>query len=108
MRNQGKPQNESSHWSNSMEMGTKIKKIKKISQETYRITLQYVDGFQGVADLSSLFLDRKKPLIGEILRGNLFSKCFIESGALAWPNGYELCPDMLRALIRQGSRKEAA
>jgi hypothetical protein len=108
MRNQGKPQNGSSHWSNLMEIATKIKKIKKISQDKYRITLQYVDGFQGVADLSSLFLDRKKPLIGEILRGNLFSKCFIESGALAWPNGYELCPDMLRALIRQGSRKEAA
>jgi hypothetical protein len=68
-----------------MEIATKIKKIKKISQDKYRITLQYVDGFQGVADLSSLFLDRKKPLIGEILRGNLFSKCFIESGALAWP-----------------------
>jgi hypothetical protein len=37
-------------WSNSIEMGTKIKKIKKISQDKYRITLQYVDGFQGVAD----------------------------------------------------------
>jgi hypothetical protein len=63
-----------------MEIGTKIKKIKKISQDKYRITLQYVDGFQGVADLSSLFLDRKKPLIGEILRGNLFQNVLKNQG----------------------------
>jgi hypothetical protein len=91
-----------------MELGTKIKKIKKISSEGYLITLQYHDGLVGVADLSRFFLTKKKPLIAEILRGNLFSKCFVESGALAWPNGYELCPDVLRAIIKEGTRKKAA
>ena len=91
-----------------MELGTRIKKIKKVTAESYLVGLEYEDGFIGVVDLSDFFSKRKKPLIAEILRGNLFSKCFVESGALAWPNGYELCPDMLRAKINDKGKKKAA
>ncbi len=91
-----------------MQLGTKIKKLRKVVSDNYSVTLEYQDGIVGVVDLSRFFADKKKPLIAEILRGNLFSKCFIESGALAWPNGYELCPDVLRAMLKESSRKKAA
>jgi hypothetical protein len=29
-------------------------------------------------------------------RGGMFEKCLVELGALAWPNGFELCPDALK------------
>ena len=33
----------------------------------------------------------------------MFERCFVEDGALAWPNGYELCPD-LRARLEKKRR----
>jgi len=41
----------------------------------------------------------------------MFDKCFVEMGALAWPNGFELCPDALRhwfELQHHASGKRAA
>jgi len=52
-----------------------------------------------------------KGLAAEILMGGVFDKCFVELGALAWPNGYELCPDALKDWLvsqrRQEKRKAA-
>ncbi len=92
-----------------MKLGTQLKRIKRVDAERYRITLEYTDGYSGTVDLSAIF-DRpaKKPLVLEILRGQLFGKCFVESGALAWPNGYELCPDALRAWMDEQRGHRAA
>ena len=82
--------------------------IETVDSETRRISVEYVDGFKGTVDLGFLFsAAEKKPLVAEILRGSLFSKCFVESGALAWPNGYELCPDSIRAWIEKGDHQAA-
>lgn len=92
-----------------MKLGTQLKRIKRIDVEHYRISLEYSDGFSGTVDLNSVFgSPARKPLVLEILRGQLFQKCFIESGALAWPNGYELCPDALRAWIEEQRGHRAA
>lgn len=92
-----------------MKLGTQLKRIKRVDVERYRITLEYSDGFTGTVDLSSIFgSPAHKPLVLEILRGQLFQKCFVESGALAWPNGYELCPDALRARIEEQRGHRAA
>lgn len=37
-----------------------------------------------------------------------FGRCFVESGDLAWPNGYELCPDALRLWVEAQSKHRAA
>jgi hypothetical protein len=92
-----------------MKLGTQLKRIKRVDAERYRITLEYRDGYAGTVDLSPIFgRPAKKPLVLEILRGQLFRKCFVESGALAWPNGYELCPDALRAWIEEQRDNRAA
>jgi len=92
-----------------VKLGTKLQRIRRVDPERYRISLEYADGFSGTVDLRFLFETPKgKPLILEILRGNLLAKCFVESGALAWPNGYELCPDAVRAWITEQKRTRAA
>ena len=92
-----------------MHLGTQLKRIKRIDAERYRVTLEYSDGFRGTVDLNFIFGNpAKKPLVLEILRGQLFARCFVESGALAWPNGYELCPDALRAWITEQRKHRAA
>jgi len=91
-----------------MKLGTSIKRIVSVDAERFRVRLEYTDRFRGEVDLGFLFGSPKgKPLVLEILRGDLFGRCFVESGALAWPNGYELCPDALRQRIAQRKNQAA-
>lgn len=91
-----------------MLIGTTIARILRVEPETHRIELEYDDGFRGVVDLGFLFrAPGDKPMVAEILRGDMFERCFVESGALAWPNGYELCPDALRGWINEVGAKVA-
>ena len=92
-----------------MKLGNRIRRIMKIDGERHRVTLEFYDGFRETVDLRFLFERPKRgPLVLEILRGQLFAKCFVESGALAWPNGYELCPDAIRNWIEEQRRERAA
>lgn len=92
----------------TMKWGTRIRRIRGTNAERYAVDLEYEDGFRGTVDLSSIFAmtghSRNKPMVLEILRGAMFDRCFVESGALAWPNGYELCPDAIRAWIQAKGR----
>ncbi|MBI4704007.1 MAG: DUF2442 domain-containing protein [Deltaproteobacteria bacterium] len=85
-----------------MKLGTAIRRVLGVNAGTYSVSLEYEDGWRGTADLRHLFAAAKPgPLVAEILRGDLFARCFVESGALAWPNGYELCPDAVRSWMQQ-------
>ena len=91
-----------------MKLGTSIRRITRVDPDGFRVGLEYEDGYVGTVDLGFLFRSPKgKPLVQEILRGDLFRKCFVDSGALAWPNGYELCPDALRAWMVKSGRRVA-
>ncbi len=76
-------------------LGNKIEKILSTDAETFTIRLRFKDGKSGTISLEHIF-SKPRGLSAELLRGNLFDRCFIESGALAWPNGFELCPDAIR------------
>lgn len=76
-------------------IGNKIKRILNADQGTFSVCLQFGDGSTSTISLRKLFA-KPKGLTAEILRGGMFEKCFVELGALAWPNGFELCPDALK------------
>jgi len=78
-----------------MRLGNKIVKILRVELDNFRVTLRYQDGATMTVSLSRIF-DTARGLAAEVLRGGIFARCFVESGALAWPNGFELCPDALR------------
>jgi len=79
-------------------LGNKIRRILAVDGDSFSVTLRFRDGAVGIVSLAHLF-ERPKGLAAEILKGGMFSMCFLESGALAWPNGFELCPDALRARL---------
>jgi hypothetical protein len=81
-----------------MKLGNKIRRIVRVDGEAFSVMLRFRDGTVGVVSLAHLF-EHPKALAAEILKGNMFSMCFLENGALAWPNGFELCPDVLRARL---------
>ena len=89
-----------------MKLGNKISKILSIDDDSYKLKIKFVDGVVGEVDLSSFF-SKPKNLTSEIVKGQLFNKCYIESGALAWPNGFELCPDALRMKLKVKKTKAA-
>lgn len=77
-----------------MKLGNHIQKIINVDPDSFTVQLQFDDGARAQVNLRAIFA-RPKGLAAEILRGDMFSQCFIEAGALAWPNGFELCPDVL-------------
>jgi hypothetical protein len=87
-----------------MKLGNKIQKIIKINSENYSIKLKFVDGTIMTIPMEHIFA-RPKGLAAEVLRGGMFEKCFLESGALAWPNGLEFCPDAMRMWAIESSSK---
>lgn len=81
-------------------LGNKIVKIIGSNSATFDINVKFQDGTHGIISLKHLF-EKPKGLSAEILKGEMFDKCFVESGALAWPNGFELCPDALKQWFAQ-------
>jgi hypothetical protein len=76
-------------------LGNEIKRIIKINPDKFSVKVEYNDGAVREVPLHHIF-GKPKGLAAEVLRGGMFEMCFIESGALAWPNGMELCPDAMR------------
>ncbi len=79
-----------------VKLGRKIASIESVDAASFRVRLRFRPGGVLEVDLGRLFA-RPKGLCAEILRGAFFGRCFLEDGALAWPNGFELCPDALFA-----------
>ncbi len=77
------------------ELGHEIRRIIRIDPENFAIEVEFDDDVIRIVSLNHIF-GQPKGLAAEILRGGMFHMCFLESGALAWPNGLELCPDSMR------------
>lgn len=45
-------------------------------------------------------------MVSEIVMGSLFEKCFVDSGALDWANGYGFFPDAIRYWISDRTPKK--
>jgi hypothetical protein len=76
-------------------LGQEIKRIVEVNSEIFSVKVEYENGDIIVVPLRHIF-EKPKKLAAEVLRGGMFHMCFVESGALAWPNGLELCPDAMR------------
>lgn len=69
----------------------KIIKLEYTGGHTLRLT--FSDGMNGLWDAAPLLASRKTPLTNPLREDfTEFARAFIESGALAWPNGLELAP----------------
>ena len=71
----------------------------------YRISLKYDNGVEGVADLSHLAGKGVFSLWNDY---SLFEQVYIdpESGAIAWNNEIDLCPDSLYLKITKQKSEE--
>ncbi len=90
-----------------MKLGTKITKLYRVDLDGYKVKLGFSTGEKGTVSLDYIF-GIPKNLATEVLKGGMFEKCFLEGGALAWPNGLELCPDSLYQKFQEQKANSAA
>jgi len=77
----------------------------------YRLRAVFQDGYIGEVDLWPLFANPIGPLTEPFADPGFFQKVFVDpdSHVAAWPNGYDICSDVLRYYCEQGrvtSREE--
>jgi len=64
----------------------------------FQVALQFSDGAEGVFDGHALLL-REGSLLVPLHEEGYFRRCFVDAGALCWPNGLELSPARLRESV---------
>lgn len=78
-------------------------------KEGTQLLLRFSDGAWGVYDFAP-FVEAGTEMTAPLSDPDFFAQCFIEVGALAWPNGFDLSAESLhRRLKEQGTlHKNAA
>jgi len=64
----------------------------------YRIELSFADGIQGIVDLTNRIVGRGG-VFGPLEKQEYFCQVAVdhELGTIVWPNGADICPDLLYA-----------
>lgn len=88
-------------------IGNKIVRISNPTLDNFTIDVEFQDGFSGTVSLRHVF-DAPRGIAAEVLTGGIFHQCFVESGALAWPNGLEFCPDSIRIWLENQKNNKAS
>jgi hypothetical protein len=90
-----------------VQFGNQLKSATVIDFDKFQMSLEFSDGKKYTVSLEDYF-NPPKGLGKEIVVGQMFDQFFVSpSGALAWPNGIEFCPDLLRE-ISEKQNGEAA
>jgi len=74
-------------------MLTKISHLESLSN--FRLRVRFTDGSAGVHDFTSL-VNEPGPMIEPLRDEAYFGRAFLDSGALTWPNGFDVAPEWLR------------
>ena len=77
-----------------------IKSIRPVGG--FRVRAVFQDGFIGEVDLAPLVNRARGPLLEALRDPDLFERAFVDEGSAAWPNGYDICPDVLRYYCELG------
>lgn len=88
-----------------MKYGNELISAKNAKLENYSILIKFQDGTTDRVSFEHIF-SKPMNLSAEILRAGIFEKCFVQSGALAWPNGFELCPDSIYEWLHQQKKEK--
>ena len=75
-------------------------KLKSVeSKGDYRLLLRFSDGTAGVYDFAP-FVDAATEMTAPLADPSFFARHFIELGALAWPNGFDLSAGSLHQRLQ--------
>lgn len=67
----------------------------------YRIKVRFLDGLEGVVDMSGLIHSAAAGVFAELMEVKRFDALYVEHGAVTWPDGQDLAPDAMHDAIKQ-------
>ena len=68
----------------------------------FRIAVAFTDGLVTELDFSELLNAPCGPMLEALQNEAFFGQAFIDHGIVTWPNGYDVCPDILRFWAESG------
>ena len=68
----------------------------------FRIAVAFTDGLVTELDFSELLKGPDGPMLEALQNEAFFGQAFIDHGIVTWPNGYDVCPDVLRFWAESG------
>jgi len=68
--------------------------------EAYRVWLRFNDGLEGTIDLQNTIFDDPREIVRATQDPELFRQVRLEMDTLVWPNGLDLAPEYLHALLK--------
>ena len=76
----------------------RLLKIKALGD--YRLAVNFTDGWVYEIDLTPVI--DGPGIAADLADTALFQNAFVDHGVLTWPNGYDICSDVLRAWCEAG------
>lgn len=67
--------------------------------KAHTLELSFSDHSHGVFDGAAYLAARRGPLLEALRDADYFGRCFVDAGALCWPNGLELSAARLHELV---------
>jgi hypothetical protein len=79
-----------------------VKEVRALG--SYRLGVAFQDGYIGEVDLKALFERLKGPMTEPFTDAEFFQRVAVdpETHVVMWPNGYDICSDVLRYYCEQG------
>ena len=75
----------------------KLLDVKTLASQ--QLELSFSDQTRGVFDGAHYLASRQGPLLEDLRDPAYFARCFVDAGALCWPNGLELSATRLHELL---------
>jgi hypothetical protein len=60
-----------------------------------RLWVRFVDGTEGEIDTSRFIFSRKPGVFEALQDPKEFAKAYVQDGAVTWPNGLDMAPDVM-------------
>jgi hypothetical protein len=79
-------------------MPWRVVKVKALP--AYQLQVDFIDGVQGVVDMSALVHSPTAGVFAELADPARFANVFVELGAVTWPGEIDLVPDAMHAAIK--------
>ena len=70
----------------------------------YRLAVKFIDDTAGEIDMSRLVMSDRAGIFAQLRDPELFSRAYVEHGAVVWPGEIDLAPDAMYDEIRKHGR----
>ena len=81
-------------------MRPRLKSIQ--SNADFKIAFTYEDGLVAELDFKGHIEQMHGPIAEPLADESFFCQAFIDQGVVTWPNGFDICPDVLRYWCESG------